>query len=455
MGTELVTTRGALLVAALLFVPATLHGATLTADPNANPGEPGYYRDLVNQLQPGDTLVLPAGTYEERLNLSNLQGTAEAWITITGPESGPPAIITTQSNCCNAVQLGSSWFVAIKHLTIDSNSVAVATAIDGINAKGGITHDILIEDCTLVGLSYHQQTVGISTKSTAWNWTVRRNTILEAGTGMYFGNSTGSSPFIASIIENNLVVDTIGYNIQIKYQNPYTQPAGLPAGPHRTIIRNNVLIKSKAQSEWPPSRVDGPRPNLLVGGFPGTGPGSQDLYEIYANFVFMNPNEALFQGSGRMTIHGNVFVANGGSAVRLQNHDLPLKLAHVYSNTIYAADYGIRFASSAQEDDAIVGNLVFAATPISGSYTAGNLRDNLTDTVANAGSHVENPSLALGQMDFYPLPGGAQGSPLDLSSFAADTHFDLDFNGDSKGDFQFRGAYAGEGANPGGNSTRT
>src|SRR5262245_61364748 len=133
--------------------------ATLVADPAASSG-PSYYLNLVAQLQPGDTLQLPAGAYRQRLNLSGVQGTPGAWITITGPTSGAPAVITTDSNCCNNVQLGNTAYVAIKNLTIDSNSEVVNEAIDGINAKDGITHDILVESCVLRGLSFDQATVG-------------------------------------------------------------------------------------------------------------------------------------------------------------------------------------------------------------------------------------------------------------------------------------------------------
>jgi hypothetical protein len=52
-------------------------------------------------------------------------------------------------------------------------------------------------------------------------------------------------------------------------------------------------------------------------------------------------------------------------------------------------------------------------------------------------------------MNFYPLPGQAQGAPIDLSIFATQTHFDRDFNRTPKGDGRYRGAYAGEGQNPG------
>ena len=430
-----------------LLMAAAANAGTFVADPAATSG-PDYYVTLLAQLKPGDTLVLPAGTYRERLALSGLNGTAGGWITITGPETGPPAVITTDSNCCNDVQLGDTSYVAIKNLTIDSNSVAVDASIDGVNAKGGFTHDILIENNVITGVTYHQATVGIATHSTSWNWTIRGNTIVEAGTGMYLGNPDGSAPFINAVIEGNLFVDSIGYDTEIKYQNPYTLPAGLSPEPHKTIIRHNVWLKRRAQSSWPSDKIAGARPNLLVSGFPASGDGSQDMYEIYGNFFYDNRDgEALLQAAGRVAVHDNVFAGGTGAAIVFQNHDLPVMLAHVYNNTIYALPYGIRFSSAAQTESRVVGNLVFADMPILGPI--GTTADNIVGPTSAAGNYVKSPSLVLGSMDFYPLPGATDGPALDLSAFSAETDYDRDFNGDTKGDRTSRGAYAGEGTNPG------
>jgi len=430
-----------------LAAPMQGSAAVYVADPAAASG-PGYYVNLVSQLAPGDTLQLPAGTYRQRLNLNDLQGTATQWITITGPTGGAPAIITTDSDCCNNVQLGNTAYVALKNLTIDANSEGVNVSVDAINAKGGVTHDILIENCVIIGAALDQATVGIATRSTAWNWTIRRNRILDAGTGMYLGNSDGSAPFVGGLIENNLFNDTIGYNVEIKYQNAYVAPNGMPSGTHRTIIRDNVFLKRRAQSSWPPSKAVGIRPSLLVGGFPDSGPGAGDLYEIYGNFFYQNADgESLIQASGRVAIHDNVFVGAQGYSVNLTDHDRPLRYADVYNNTIYGGGTGIRFGSTAREQSRVVANLVFAATPISG--TAGTQLDNVTAPVAQAGQFVASPSTALGSMNFYPLPGAAQGGAVDLSPFASQTDFDRDFNGTAKVDGRYRGAYAGQGTNPG------
>lgn len=207
----------ALLLAGATF-SALAESRTLVATPGAVSGQAGYYRTLVGSLAPGDTLYLPAGTYPDRLVLDGKNGTPSAWIVITGPESGAPATITTASTCCNTVQLGGTSYVVLRNVTIDS---AHLDAIDGINAKGNPTHDILIENCTLIGQDNSQGTVAISTKSPAWNWTIRGNKIIEAGTGIYLGNSDGTQPFVAGVIEGNLFLNSIGYNMEIKNQLAY------------------------------------------------------------------------------------------------------------------------------------------------------------------------------------------------------------------------------------------
>ena len=402
-------------------------------------GTPSNYKTLLGTLQPGDTLALAPGTYP-RLHVSGLRGISSQCIVITGPASGTPAVIQGAAGY-NTVEIASSSFLAIENLTIDSLGIDGAF---GISAHGGTldqTHDILIQGNTLVGQGASQQTDGISTKTPTWGWVIRHNKISGAGTGIYLGNSDGTDPFVAGVIEDNLIENPIGYCMQIKYQLPWPVVPGMPTTPTSTIIRNNVFIKNDQPSP------DGDRPNFLVDGFPSSGPGSSNLYEIYGNFFYHNPREALFQGSGRISFHDNVLVDGQYAAAVFRNHDLPLELAYVYNNTVYTTQSGIYFGSLATTGDTVLGNLVFAATPISGSIA--HQSDNITDALANAGQYVNSPSLTLGLMNFYPLVGKAEGTPLDLSPFTSNTDYNLDFNRTSKGTVAFRGAYAGAGSNPG------
>ena len=124
-------------------------------------------------------------------------------------------------------------------------------------------HHITLEDLSIRGYGAGQQIVGISTKCPAWDWVIRNNVIVSAGTGIYLGDSDGSAPFVAGLIEGNLIRDTRGYNLQIKHQGARPDVPGMPSGPSVTVIRRNVF--SKAQNA---AAGELARPNVLVGHFP-------------------------------------------------------------------------------------------------------------------------------------------------------------------------------------------
>jgi cysteine-rich repeat protein len=427
------------IITLVIFISVFLSASANAEEFTAGPAD---YKGIVSILQPGDILHLEAGTYPDLLNVTNLNGTPTQWITITGPQTGDPAIfIADPGPCCNTVEIRNSSYVAIKNITVDGNGVGGAFGISAKDGTSNLVHHILIEGCILINHDNGQQTVAISTKTPTWGWIIRNNQIIGAGTGLYLGNSDGTSPFIGGIIENNLVVDPLGYCMEIKWQQPRPTVDGMPQTPSSTIIRHNVFIKSDRVS---PS---GDRPNLLVGGFPESGAGSEDLYEIYGNFFFHNPRESHLQASGRVSIHDNIFVDVTGSAIRLQNHDLPLRMANVYNNTIYSAGTGISVGGTMDQGVSVVGNLLFANTGLSGTPTLE--MDNIIDTVDVASNYLVNPNLELGSMELYPLVGECQGPAMDLSSFSAESNYNLDFNGADKGSFTFRGAYGGEGENSG------
>lgn len=429
--------RAALSTLLLLLSLPPADAATLHADP-------ATYRKALAGLAAGDTLVLKAGVYERGLPLSGCRGTAEAWITIQGPETGTAEI--RQAASANCAELERCAYVALKRLTFQGTGVSGQF---GISAKGGAANPvphILIEDCVISDFATSQQAVGISTKCPAWGWVIRGNVIRRCGTGLYLGNSNGADPFIHGVIENNLVHDTVGYCMEIKFQKPRPDLPDMPASPGSTIIRHNVFIKNDGPSP------DGDRPNVLVGGFPESGPGADDLYEIYGNFFHHNPRESLLQASGRVSIHDNVFSDcpdDDAAAIRLFHHDLPLKLAHVYHNTIVAAARGIRIADAPEQDHAVFGNVIFADTPLLLPKALQKVAENVTGGRAEAAEHLVAPGAPLGALNLEPKPDRCAGKPLDLAAFAKQTAFDLDFNGAAKKDARHRGAYASPGGSGG------
>jgi hypothetical protein len=401
---------------------------------------PADYLDKLRNLQPGDTLLLEPGNYDDPsdvpgLPFFNMHGEPGKPIIVTGPDAGPRPVILGRSTH-NTVRFENASYIIVKNIEIDGRDLGT----DGIKGQG-ISHHITLANILIRGVGDARATNGISTKATAWNWEVRNCTILRPGTGIYFGESTGDSPFIAGIIENNLVVDSIGYAMQIKHQNPRPTIAGMPTGDSKTIIRNNVFSKANNSGSTA-------RPNLLVGHWPLSGVGVNDVYEIYGNFFYQNPSgDALFQGEGNVALYNNLFFNSVGDAINIMDHNDVPKIIRVFSNTIVSTGLGIRIhGGSPSFTQSVIGNAVFAATPITG----GTQVDNITDTFAAAGNYLVNATGTpeAGTLDLFPKVGMLIGSSIDTSSFNTFLEWNRDFNGNPRTGI-FRGAYAGEGQNPG------
>jgi len=296
---------------------------------------PADYRQQLARLQPGDELRLSAGEYDNGLPLHRLVGIAQRPIVIAGPAHGAPAVFVARA-ASNTVSILDSAHIEVRNLVLDGRGLPV----DAVKCEGhaAYAHHITLESLRIDGHGANQQTVGISTKCPAWNWVIRNNLIRGAGTGIYLGDSDGTDPFVAGLIEGNHVEDSIGYNLQIKHQAARPALPGMPAGRSKTIIRDNLFVKTA------PPRADAmPRPNVLVGHWPLSGPGSDDRYLIHDNFFYGNPagSQALFQGEGNFELRHNLFVAPWGDAIRIQPHnDVPREI-RVIGNTVWARGAGI------------------------------------------------------------------------------------------------------------------
>lgn len=427
----------ALTIVAIALIAAPTVASATDYQVNANMN----YRDVLENLVAGDTVMFAAGQYRSGFPINGLNGTASRPIVITGPSTTPRAVIHGRS-CCNTISIRDSSYVTIRSFDVDGGGEYV----DAVKAESDATsaHHITIEDLHITGHDAGQQAVGISTKCPAWDWSIRYNVIEQTGTGIYLGQSDGSAPFVRGIIEYNVITDPIGYCMEIKHQIGRPSLAGMPTGDSTTLIRHNVFSKSANASTGGSAR-----PNLLVGHWPTSGRGSNDRYEIYGNLLYQNQSgsEPLFQGEGNVALHDNIMINTFGSALDIVPHnDVPREVS-IYHNTIYASGDGI-FVSGVQGGFTarVVANAVFAASPI--ANPGGDTRDNVTDSRGNAGTYLNNPGTNLAGADFYPRSGQLQGSAADLSAFA--THIDnsVDFNGNIRPG-TYRGAYAGSGNNPG------
>jgi hypothetical protein len=411
----------------------TLSGCNGAAPLRTIQATPSNYRSLIAGLIPGDRLLFAAGTYTQGLPIVNKNGQPGKCIVFEGPASGSPALFTG-SDSWNVVSLKDSSYIAVRNLSLDG----LDKAGDGVKAEATSVsvHHILIERLNITNFNPNYLRVGISTKCPAWNWVIRLNTISATGTGMYLGDSSGYYEISNSLVEYNLVYDTMDYNAQFKQQLSRSTSVGAPSS-GTTIIRYNTFSKE----------TGGTGPNLLVGHWPLSGPGSTDIYQIYGNLLYQNPNnESLFQGEGNVALHDNLFVNRTGDAIRFQAHnDVPRRL-EIFNNTVVATGNGIRISGADPAyPQRVVGNAVFAGTPLTG----GQPSNNVTGTYAQASTYLNNPMAALGSgLDLFPKSGQLQGTAIDYSPFTALLDYDRDFNGQSRVT-TYRGAYSGSGTNPG------
>jgi hypothetical protein len=436
-------------VVLLVAVPAAAFGQTLADSIGGCGGVPpqttisvgpSNYLAALAGLQPGERLLLAPGTYTGGLPIDGLNGALNNCIVIEGPDAGPPAVFPGR-DCCNTISIRNSSYLAIRNLELDGQG----RLGDGVKAEFNVspTHHITLENLYIHGHGADQQIVGINTKSAAWNWVVRRSVIEGAGTGIYFGDSDGNQEFVGGLIEHNLIRDTIGYNMQIKHQNG--RVSGAPAN-GTTIIRHNVFSKAQGASTGSAAR-----PNLLVGHWPLSGTGANDTYLIYGNFFYQNPVEALFQGEGNVALYDNLFLNDFAPsvfpAIAIQPHNDVPKAIEVFHNTVVAAGPGILVTGGAAGfQQRVRANAVFSASP---AILGGNAFDNVTGSRAAAISFLVNPFGTIGDgLDLFPLTGTLSGPPVDTTGLTGFLDWDLDFNGHPR-DATFRGAYSGEGSNPG------
>jgi len=368
-----------------------LTGMAAAADYRASAED---YRDYLRRLQPGDRLRLEPGDYHQGLPLHNLSGRADQPIIIeaANPAALPRFIARPHAN---TVSLVNVRYIMLRHLEIDGRNQPV----DAVKAEG---HSRYADFITLEHLFIHdhaasQQNVGISTKCPAFGWVVRDNRIERVGTGMYFGDSDGSDPFMNGVIEANRITHTLGYNLQIKHQK--ARPSDY-AGRYETVIRYNVFSKSDA-SPGPQAR-----PNVLLGHVPLTGAGSEDRYLVYGNLFLHNPSEALLQAEGRVAIYDNVFINGSGDAIRIQPHnDVPRDM-DIFSNTVLASGVGIqvRQAKGMAYRQRLIANAVSAGTPMLGGEAVHNLALPFQPDLLNVAVSELPPHLLASSRSFSQLP---------------------------------------------------
>ena len=413
---------------------------------------PDTFTKLIPQLRAGDLLQLSVGNYTKPLIIDGLQGTEEQPIVIAGTGDGTVFI---GDSCCQTVSLRRSAYVTVKDLRLDGTNAA---GIDGIKAEGNTpanpnwTHHITLDNLSIVNYAHNQQQVGISSKCPSSHWLIKNTRIDNVGTGMYLGDSEGTQPFVNGLIQNNVIQNTLGYNLEIKHQingqrelASAVQAQADQAG--KTIIRHNVFSKGKNSSLG-----ENARPNVMLGGFPTEGVGKNDYYEVIGNFFYNNPVEALFQGAGNINMLNNIFVNHARpEAFRTvyfapRNGIAPQQLK-IFHNTVWsnATGGGIRvYDPDVKYMQTVVANVVFADdanVAITANKASTHIEENVVDHYAKAANYVQSASRELKTLNLRPKAGQLQAKqPTAQTPFRSVTDADKDFS-NTVYDWAYRGAY--------------
>jgi len=387
----------------------------------------------INEMEPGDTLILTPGDYYSTVRITDKNGDADHWFVMRGSHEGVARIRATGYNNMFEVRRSSYW--RIENLELDGRNIgseAFKTQVVS-DYHNDYAHHIVLDGLEI----HHFRDNGISTKCTVWDMTIRNCYIHDIGdVGLYLGNSDGYLPIINLVFENNFVERTGNYNMQIKAQNPRVGVArgttpGLEFDSWGWIIRDNVWMRD-------PATADAARPNLLVDAAPMSGVGSDDLAIIEGNVVLGQVSNAYadngFQLSGNLRVVNNIVMnveGSGCAGIRIGQHQgiYPRHL-EVLNNTvlIIGGTSSTRclsvwdvmegpYTQVIANNALIRGNLSHPAVSLSipaSVIVANNIirgtgaRSGFTPITVPLSEIFVNPVYTPGEVDLYPV----QGSPL-------------------------------------------
>jgi MYXO-CTERM domain-containing protein len=383
------------------------------------------FEQAAENLNPGDTLVVHAGTYTHSNRIAiTVQGTATEPVVIMGaPGEARPVIQLVQAGN-NTMEIAGATHLAIKGLEITAPGMPGA---DGINMNGGPSH-ITIEDNVI-----HDIAVGINYRSSMHHIVARRNEIYDTsdtGEGFYVGCHNGSCSVTDSIIEQNYVHHTLnadqGDGIEIKLNS------------HSNIVRDNVVHDTNF-------------PCILLY---GTGGGGQNVVE---RNVMWNCGDSGIQVAADTVLRNNIVMASSAGGLTSQPHNgvTPNNL-QFYNNTFIGGSTCLRMQEWGNKTSMIFANNAvycaganFAIGSVAGVTFSGNVFEEAPPVIPPSGYAVGRSKaqdfVDHANRDAYP----SADSPLLGAGDVAHVPVD-DFNGTQRSGAIDAGAYHWTGAgNPG------
>ncbi|HSW22390.1 MAG TPA: right-handed parallel beta-helix repeat-containing protein, partial [Burkholderiaceae bacterium] len=379
----------ALMAALFLFVAGPLGAQSGGRAIDLIPGS--SFETAVESLQPGDTLVVHAGTYSDSGRISiSVRGTASAPVLIKAADGQARPVITRPSGAAvqNTINVEGASYLTIKGLDIVGNGG------DGINLSGGPSF-ITLED-----LDIHDIDVGINFRSSMNNITVRRNHIRRTGIGngtgegMYVGCNDATCIVRDSLIEYNWIHDALpgttqGDGIEIK------------VGSHSNLIRHNVIY------------------NMTFPGIFVYGTGANPANVVEGNVIW-NCLEGIYAVADAV-VRNNIVIGSG-TGLSLYSHAQVGQMKNVtaVNNTLYDNNDGlyVRWGSGVS-NMVLANNAVYspgktavnagggfgAGATVAANYVQGGSSITLDNTRLHAGGSAANTFVDAANKNFWPRAG--------------------------------------------------
>jgi hypothetical protein len=402
---------------AVLALAGTAAGAS-AATKEIHPGD--SFKDAVEALQPGDTLIIHAGNYPETArNSITVKGTAQNPVVIKGADGEAPPHISRPASAAaqNTINVEGATYVTFSRLEVSSNGG------DAINLNSSP------QFITIDQLEIHDVDVGVNFRSSMNNIIVRKTHIHHTGIddgsgtgeGMYVGCNDATCVVRDSLFEGNWIHDTRnstqGDGIEIKL------------GSHSNVVRDNVIYNTGY-------------PCILVYGTQG-----QPVNLIEGNVMWQCGDSGI-QAAADAIIRNNIIIDNPGSnSFNSQPHQaaVPQNLQFVH-NTIVTGDPCVRTSSWSNRPGLVFANNAIYCngdnfvTQTAGVTIAGNVIAPSTSSFPTSGYKVGQSTaldlLNVAQKNVYPT---ATSRLIDAGN--ATYGVSVDFNGTPRSGTPDAGAY--------------
>jgi len=299
------------LVVGTWVLSAGLHAAEQVVSPGESIGA------KVQNLRPGDALLVRKGVYNESITISGLKGIQAAPIVIKGEPGAEIALARGQDGILFYGGGGSAW-VIVDGLKITgarragilisgSHHITIRNCISGNNGRWGIQSTLsdylTVENCELFG-SRREHGVYFSTTE---HPVARNNKIHDnAGCGIHMNGDRregGDGIITGGLLEKNVI-----YNCGLRRGGAAINMDGV----EKTLVRNNLIYNNGAGG-------------ITV--FHGDGLRSGTGNEFCNNTLYFQPGKGrfglqLFHGAKDTTVRNNIFIGGRGPALEIDQASL-------------------------------------------------------------------------------------------------------------------------------------